>query len=125
MRVEEYSGKKLSAFLFVACILIGTGLGLLFGRPDVGSVLGTGVGFILMGVFRHKTIVEEQIRIPIYLPATFFTISGIILIATGICMFLNLQKILQYIGAIACIVIGLFAVAFGLMLPFLKRERQM
>lgn len=40
--------------VFVGCLFIGTGLGIYYGRPDVGSLLGLGVGFLAYGVMRSK-----------------------------------------------------------------------
>ena len=37
-------------FLWLGCIVIGRGVGLAFRRPDVGPVIGVGVGFLLMGL---------------------------------------------------------------------------
>ena len=36
--------------LFVGSLMIGIGCGLYYGRPDVGVMLGLGVGFILFGI---------------------------------------------------------------------------
>lgn len=35
--------------VFVGCTLIGLGIGLLFGQPGPGVLIGIGVGFVLMG----------------------------------------------------------------------------
>lgn len=39
---------------FVGCILVGVGLGLLFHQLIPGAVIGTGVGFIVMALFRWR-----------------------------------------------------------------------
>lgn len=37
-------------FLWLGCIIIGTGIGLALHRPDVGGTIGVGCGFFLMGL---------------------------------------------------------------------------
>ena len=39
---------KMEGVLVAAGCLIGVGLGLLYGRPDVGVLVGLGVGFVAM-----------------------------------------------------------------------------
>lgn len=39
---------------FVGCILIGLGLGFLFDQVVVGSILGVGVGFLIMALASRK-----------------------------------------------------------------------
>ncbi len=36
--------------LFVGCLMLGIGIGLYFGRPDVGVLVGLGVGFIVKAI---------------------------------------------------------------------------
>ena len=38
--------------VFVGSLMLGIGLGFLYGRPDVGTMVGLGVGFILFGVMK-------------------------------------------------------------------------
>lgn len=37
---------------FVGCIVLGTGIGMLLDNAGTGSVIGLGVGFIAMALFR-------------------------------------------------------------------------
>ncbi len=39
--------KSFSGLIFVGCMSIGGGLGLLFGRPEVGGAVGMGIGFFV------------------------------------------------------------------------------
>lgn len=39
---------------FVGCLMLGIGVGLYFGRPDVGTLIGLGVGFIAMALLTKK-----------------------------------------------------------------------
>jgi hypothetical protein len=41
-------GNELGGIGFVAGLFIGLGSGMAFGRPDVGVLIGLGIGFILM-----------------------------------------------------------------------------
>ena len=47
IRVYEYSG-----MLFVGCVVLGLGIGMLCGRTGAGVLIGVGVGFIGMGISR-------------------------------------------------------------------------
>ncbi|MBP1915039.1 hypothetical protein [Lederbergia galactosidilytica] len=40
--------------VFIGCIILGVGLGILFDKTGAGSLIGLGVGFIAMGFFRNK-----------------------------------------------------------------------
>ena len=52
--MEEESNKKngsnIGGIVFVGCMFIGGGIGMLFHKANVGGALGMGVGFIAMGV---------------------------------------------------------------------------
>ena len=43
-----------SDFVFVGCLFLGLGTGLYFGRPDVGVLVGLGVGFIAKAILMPK-----------------------------------------------------------------------
>ena len=46
--------------VFVACILIGAGVGMAFGKTAVGGTIGTGVGFLAMAILRLKAKKSES-----------------------------------------------------------------
>ena len=46
--------KEPGGLFFVGSLMLGLGIGLYFGRPDVGVLIGLGVGFILMGLSYKK-----------------------------------------------------------------------
>lgn len=47
-------------FVFVGCIILGLGIGMLFDHTGVGVMIGLGVGFIAMALFSRK---KESYRI--------------------------------------------------------------
>ena len=56
---EKKKGKSaIAGVIFVGCMFIGAGLGMLYGKVAVGGAIGMGVGFIAIGViwavFREK-----------------------------------------------------------------------
>ena len=52
MARKESNGYGSGGIAFVGCILVGVALGMLYGQTAVGSVLGVGVGFIVMALIR-------------------------------------------------------------------------
>lgn len=48
----ESKANQVGGMLFVGSIITGTGLGLWTGRPDIGSIVGVGIGFMLMAAAR-------------------------------------------------------------------------
>ena len=41
-------------YIFLACILIGLGLGILFNQTVVGVLIGVGVGFLALFIVKRK-----------------------------------------------------------------------
>lgn len=52
--MAKNSNEQASGLAFVGCIITGVGLGLVFDNPGAGSVLGTGVGFVVMAIMRSR-----------------------------------------------------------------------
>ena len=51
-KVEKNNVSEIAGIAFVGCVIVGTGLGLLMDNVSVGSVLGVGVGFLVMALVR-------------------------------------------------------------------------
>jgi len=49
---EKSKSDSAGGLVFVGCLMVGIGLGLYYGRPDVGTMVGLGVGFILFGLIK-------------------------------------------------------------------------
>ncbi len=47
--------KKPGSLVFVGCLLICIGIGLAFNKPDIGAIIGVGLGIILMAIVNAKT----------------------------------------------------------------------
>ncbi len=107
---------KIAGFIFVACILICTGIGMIFDRPDVGGVLGVGIGFLLLGIFKYyvRVIKERTVTIKPILGSALAVVSGIGFIVAGVALLLNYEILIRYIGAIWSIAIGLLLVLLGI-----------
>ena len=55
---DEEKGKKqvgLGSYIFVGCLIIGSGIGIGFDFMLPALMIGFGVGFIAMGIARYKT----------------------------------------------------------------------
>ncbi|ADP77790.1 conserved hypothetical protein [Methanothermus fervidus DSM 2088] len=96
-----------TGLLFVACMFIGVGIGLAFHRPDVGSSIGMGIGFLLMAIFRSE---NKNLR-PILLPRSTIQIIlfavGILFAVSGLCLLFNPELIYPYVLGIGAIIIGI------------------
>lgn len=47
----NYSGVGL---IFISCLSVGAGVGLLFGELEVGGTIGLGAGIVLTAIFRKS-----------------------------------------------------------------------
>jgi len=113
---QENDNKDIGGLIFVAFMFIGGGLGLLFGRPDVGGAIGMGVGFIAMAFFKAKKI--EVTKSVVTIPRTFGQVSliiiGLISISAGILILYAPELLYPYLAGIVAIVIGLLFIIVGL-----------
>lgn len=50
MEDNKKGGSAIGGVVFVGCMFVGAGLGMLYGKVAVGGAIGMGVGFIAMGV---------------------------------------------------------------------------
>ncbi len=105
---EEKKGGALRGLLFPASMFFGLGIGLAFGNPGVGVLIGMGVGFLLMGLVRTKAEPVE-IMIPSSIFGYFIMLLGIALVITGTGLIWYPNLLYPYItGAF----IALFGVGF-------------
>lgn len=44
----------MGTYVFVGAILVGIGVGMLFGQTTAGTLIGVGVGFIMWGLLDHR-----------------------------------------------------------------------
>ena len=116
MSEEEEKGKDLSGLVFVACMFIGGGIGLLFGRPDVGGAVGMGVGFLLMAILRGKRVKSSQAIIS--LPRSFGQVAlcsvGALMIVFGFLILYRPELIYPYLIGMGVILIGILIFPAGL-----------
>ena len=106
--------RHIAGLVFVACMFIGGGLGLAFSRPDVGGAIGMGVGFLLMGLIRIKSIKPSPITltIPKSFGNIFLSFLGLIIIFIGVSFLLNLDY--QLIFGFGFVALGLLIFLAGL-----------
>lgn len=52
--MERDKKRDLSGQIFIGCLFIGLGLGVLYQNLAVGTLLGIGSGFILKGIIESK-----------------------------------------------------------------------
>lgn len=111
--------EEMGGLVFVALMFIGAGIGLLFGRPDVGGAIGMGTGFLVMAYLRSRPIkveAEKTIHVRGYWGAAILALAGIAFIAAGIGLLLNKAFIIRFTSGLVAIAIGLLflAAAFNL-----------
>jgi len=49
------NSKKVGGLLFVGCLFLGIGIGMYLENPKVGTMIGLGVGFLVMAATRLKS----------------------------------------------------------------------
>ena len=97
-------------------MFIGAGIGLLFGRPDVGGAIGMGVGFLLMGVLRVKRVRPSEAAIS--LPRSFGQVAlclvGALMIVLGLFILYRPELIYPYLVGVGVTIIGVLIILAGL-----------
>jgi len=97
-------------------MFIGAGIGLAFGKPDVGGTIGMGVGFLLMGIIRTKRVKPTPVTIS--LPKSFgrivLSIIGILVIVCGLCLWYNPGLLYPYVASIVTVIVGILILLGGL-----------
>jgi Na+/proline symporter len=48
MESNQKSWTKIGGVVFVGCMFLGAGIGMLFGKMEAGGAIGMGIGFIAM-----------------------------------------------------------------------------
>jgi len=109
---EEKGKDGGSGLIFVACMFIGGGLGLAFGRPDVGGAIGMGIGFLLMAFVRTKAEPVE-VKIPSSASGYFLILLGIALIVTGPGLIYYPNILYPYIAGILIALLAVGLIIFG------------
>jgi F0F1-type ATP synthase assembly protein I len=46
---KNKNGSKIGGVIFVGCMFVGAGIGMLYDKVPVGGAIGMGIGFIAMG----------------------------------------------------------------------------
>ena len=107
---------EFEGLVFVACMFIGGGIGLAFGRPDVGGAIGMGIGFLLMGIVRAKKIRSTPITIslPRSLGQIALSTVGILIIICGLCLLYKPELLYPYVASIATVILGILFLLGGL-----------
>ncbi len=71
--------------IFVACMFLGLGIGMLFDHAGSGIIIGMGVGFLLEGIVSGRGRVKSKTREVIYsLPHSHRVIGSVVLVVIGI-----------------------------------------
>ncbi len=116
---------EFEGLIFVACMFIGGGIGLAFGRPDVGGAVGMGVGFLLMGLVRTKKIKPTPVALS--LPRSFGQIAmivvGLLLIFCGVCLLYEPGLLYPYVASMAAVILGIIFLLAGLIRWGKKADR--
>lgn len=106
--------------VFVALMFIGAGIGLLFGRPDVGGAVGMGLGFLAMALMRTRYREIKPERTDVVGPLVGSAILGLVgalFVAAGLVLLFNVRIPWKVLGGLGALAVGLFflAVAFRLL----------
>ncbi|HDI86540.1 MAG TPA: hypothetical protein ENF83_03955 [Candidatus Korarchaeota archaeon] len=116
---EERAG-----LVFVALMFIGAGVGLLFGRPDVGGAIGMGLGFLAMAVLRSRYAevrAEETAVIGRREGSVLLAVIGLVFIGGGLSMLLGLKIPWEVLGGLLAVAVGLAFLSAAFKLVRLER----
>ena len=104
---EQHRQRKIEGMFIPAFVLIGIGVGFLFGRPDIGALVGLGAGFIVIGI--AKILISPTMSKSTVLSRSFFPLFiGVVFIIAGFGLVYFPADIWPYIGALALIVAGIW-----------------
>jgi hypothetical protein len=102
----------IGGLVFVACMFIGAGIGLMFKRPDVGGAIGMGVGFLSMALVRTR-VEPVEVRIPSSLSGYFLILLGVAFVVGGVVTIYSPAKIYPYLGGIFAVLLGIGFLVIG------------
>ena len=105
--------RPLGGTVFVACMFIGGGLGMAFGRPEVGGAIGMGVGFLLMSLVRVRTEPME-VSLPAGASGHFILLLGIAFVLTGLVLLYYPDFLRRYGIGILPVLFGIGLAIYGL-----------
>jgi len=106
--------KDISGLVFVSLMFFGLGAGLLFGRPDVGILVGLGMGFIAMALVKARGVEvasETTLRIGKFSGSIILILIGAGFLFGGISLLLGIQIPWRFLGGIILLAIGLIFLA--------------
>ncbi|RLE83871.1 MAG: hypothetical protein DRJ41_04130 [Thermoprotei archaeon] len=98
--------------IFLACMFVGIGIGILLDAAGAGTLIGMGIGFLLASLIKLERKIE--IAVPRNLGGTATIFVGILFVLGGLCSLdLIPQKYMTYLIALGLISLGVIIVAFG------------
>jgi len=116
---DEREKHRWSWEVFMACMFVGLGLGMIFGESGAGVIFGMGVGFLLSAFLRIERLEKGfAVRIPRSLGGVALILVGIALILLGFQVLGVMPvELVRYAGGLALIGLGiLFLVGAGTIL---------
>ena len=102
--------------IFVACMFIGAGIGMLFDKVAVGGALGMGFGFLAMALIRAGKLKAKSVEVgvPKDFPSIVLMALGILVICAGVLLLVAPEIIYPYLAGLAVIVFGFPMLLLGL-----------
>ena len=105
---REWRSHRRGHFLIPAGILIGLGIGLLFGQPAAGVLIGLGLGFLGSALIPAPTVEKPAPSpAPMWGPRWVPVIIGIFLVLVGLSIVGGLLLPWTYIFAVFLILVGI------------------
>ena len=103
---ENRREKKIGGIFIPAFLFIGIGIGLLFGLPGEGALVGLGVGFLAMAIARTREGMGTGLHSSA--PVVISILVGFMFIAAGIGLIYFPAMLWPYLGAAVLILLGIW-----------------
>lgn len=106
----------IGGLIFVGCMFLGIGIGMILENVAAGTVIGMGIGFMGMAFLRTKEIKPAPVKLgfPRTLRRLILLSIGILMIVSGLTLLWKPEYMFPYVVSAGIIIVGLLFLIAGL-----------